>query len=222
MFDLDIQDAVAMVGRLLDSLVAIGSSTGREGSDLRRIVGEKRSFAEDSIRSGNIGQDLLDVFHSARLAGSSLAAMSRVRLALESEAATSDLLSRIINIAILLCLSQESVITSGTEFRSRDDIEFALAQMNSAFNKAEEFAADQKDVEIYRALISLHSSVTKHLVEQSRPLPRIVTFNFPQSMPALVLANRIHGDAGRAAELMEENKTIHPLFMSGRGRALSA
>ena len=41
-------------------------------------------------------------------------------------------------------------------------------------------------------------------------------------MPALTLANRIYADAGRADELVAENKIIHPAFCPREGRALSA
>ena len=41
-------------------------------------------------------------------------------------------------------------------------------------------------------------------------------------MPLLTLANRLFGDAGRAEQLLAENRdVVHPLFMPDSGNAFS-
>jgi prophage DNA circulation protein len=72
------------------------------------------------------------------------------------------------------------------------------------------------------ALITLHGAVANDLSTRALPLPAIVTYTFPQRMPALWIAQRLYQDATRTGDLIAENNPVHPLFMPETGRALSA
>ena len=74
---------------------------------------------------------------------------------------------------------------------------------------------------VYRALISLHASVTYHLYETARPLPQMLNFEFTQTRPTLVQSYRLYATASRADELRRENKVVHPAFSPRVGRALA-
>ena len=120
-------------------------------------------------------------------------------------------------------IAAQADVVARTELRSRDEAERLLARVSDTFERAKEHAADTRDRDNYRALVVLHAAVTRHLQVSIRPLPRIVRYSFPASMPVLSLANRIYGDASRSAELIQENRraSAHPLFMPADGRALS-
>jgi prophage DNA circulation protein len=93
--------------------------------------------------------------------------------------------------------------------------------VNTAFDAAEEQAADEMAQESYRALIELRSSMVYFLTETARPLPRMLAWEFSQVMSTLILAQRLYYDANRADELRDENHIVHPAFCPRVGRALS-
>ena len=95
------------------------------------------------------------------------------------------------------------------------------SKCNPAFDQAEEVAADEMALVVYRALVSLHAAVTFHLYETARPLPQMLDFKFAAPRPTLVLSHRLYDTAARADELREENKVVHPAFAPREGRALA-
>lgn len=71
---------------------------------------------------------------------------------------------------------------------------------------------------LFDALMDLRAAVVRDL--SSRPgLPGIKTVVPPVTTPALVLAYRLYGDAGRADDIVSRNRIVHPGFVSG-GTAL--
>jgi prophage DNA circulation protein len=94
--------------------------------------------------------------------------------------------------------------------------------MNEALVPMQDIAADEMAQMTYQALISLHAALAFHLEQTGRPLPRLLNFHFNQSSPTLVMAYRLYANAGRADELRDENKNVHPAFMLPTGRALSS
>ena len=95
------------------------------------------------------------------------------------------------------------------------------AKIHPAFDQAEEVAADEMVLAVYRALVSLHAAVTFHLYQTARPLPQMLNYRFASPRPTLILSQRLYYTAARADELREENKVVHPAFASREGRALS-
>lgn len=216
-------EAFAILSRLLVNILGtIPFTEGRQGSDLRRVVGDLQANGEGSIVAGTVGPALLACFDDARLAGADFAHMSRVRELLLQE--TPVLLPAVLltQAAVVMALVQESKIIAAMTFVSREDVEALIARMNDEFAQAEEQAADALDQDTYQALVGLHASVTQHLVATARPLPRIVTYNFPRRAPTLVIAQRLYADAGRADEILAENHIVHPGFAPQTGRVLSA
>jgi hypothetical protein len=87
------------------------------------------------------------------------------------------------------CLAQMARVIANTTFVSRSDADAVLAQMNAAFDPAEEEAADEHDSGNYQNLIALHGAVTRDLVKRSILLPQRITFEFGRSMPSRGLPN---------------------------------
>ena len=107
-------------------------------------------------------------------------------------------------------------------FVSRGDVDTVIQSLIQPFEDAEEIAADSMDPATFQALVALHGAITNHLVKTALPLPRMLMFQFFDTLPSLVLAHRLYADAGRADELVAENKIVHPLFCPTVGRALSS
>jgi len=216
--------AIAALKAVVTALQAAGGpGTGQASADLRRLCGALSAEAGDAIQAGEFGTPLRACFEAAVTAGATLDGMDRVRTV--AQAVSDDDLSVqwIAQTAARLALAMTVRILATTTFTSRQDIEAAQVRVNAAFASAEDFAAGQFDNEVWRALTSAHAAVVRDLTARARPLPRIVPYAFGTRMPLLTLANRLFGDAGRADELLAENRdTVHPLFMPAAGRALSA
>lgn len=74
---------------------------------------------------------------------------------------------------------------------------------------------------VYQALTALRVSLVRDLTARSINAPRVTSATLTATLPALVAAYRIHGDATRADELLSRNRQMirHPGFVPG-GAAL--
>jgi prophage DNA circulation protein len=216
--------AVAALKAVLDALLASGvDATSQDGATLRQLCGALAAEAIDRVQAGTFGTPLRACFEAATTAGATFAGMDRVRQEAQGVTVPDLPVQRIAQTAARYALVEIVRILASTTFTSRQDVDAALARVNAAFVPAEDFAATRFNTEVWRALLALHGAVVRDLNARARPLPRIVTYAFGTRMPLLTLANRLHGDAGRAEELLAENRdTVHPLFMPASGRALSA
>ena len=103
---------------------------------------------------------------------------------------------------------------------SFNDAEAVLTTVVDALDAEITIAGDMGDDGSYLALYSLRASVVDDLTARGASLAPIATFVFAASMPSLVLANRIYGDATREPGLVSEVDPIHPLFMPATFQAL--
>lgn len=215
--------AVAALRAVLEALLASGvDAASQDGATLRQLCGALSSDAVDRVQAGTFGTPLRACFAAATAADATFSGMDRVRQ--EAQAVTTaDLpVQRVAQIAARLALSQMVNILAATTFASRQDVDAALARVNLAFAPAEDFAAERFDNVAWRALTALHAACVRDLTARARPLPQIVPYSFATRMPLLTLANRLFGDAGRAEQLLAENRdTVHPLFMPASGNAFS-
>ncbi|EGJ49054.1 DNA circularization protein [Desulfocurvibacter africanus] len=86
--------------------------------------------------------------------------------------------------------------------------------------------ADQLDLEAetapdatYSALVDLRAALVRDLTDRAMLLPRLLAWTPARTLPALVIAHQIYGDATRAEQLVARNKLRHPLAVPG-GQAL--
>ena len=118
-------------------------------------------------------------------------------------------------------MSMQANIIIDMQFESCDDVEKTKAMINASFGRLEELLADQMDSMTFQAAIGLHAAITFYLIENARPLPRMLNYSFNVTMSTLLLSQRLYADAGRADDIRNENRIIHPLFCPRVGRALS-
>lgn len=220
----NLKEAVALTRRMLPVLRSVPlDSASPNAADFRRALGILDAGAEAMIRSAAISGSLSDAFGLAFALGGTVERFDRVRQAAENEAPVSVEAEIMAALFIRLALVYEArAIITNVTFKSRQDVDAMKARMNAAFAPAQEYAADNRDPEVFRALVALHSAVIRDLVVRGRPLPRMTNYRFGRSLPSLRLAQRLYGDAGRAEEMQLENKVPHPAFMPYTGQALSA
>lgn len=95
---------------------------------------------------------------------------------------------------------------------TRDRLLAALDAQMSATNVATGAPIDD---DLYQALAGLRAAVNEDLTIRGGKLPRITTYTPPTTLPALVIAHRLYGDASRADEIVARNKIRHPGFVPG-------
>lgn len=215
------KEVAAVTSRLLAELLSTPPLSG-SAADLRLAIGDLDAYSLARMAEGAFGDDLLNCFEQALLAGADVNGFDRVRKAAQEENPLA--LEAVIVVAgfIQLSLAYQAKSLATITFKSRQAVETMLANMNAAFEPAEEYAANQPASDVYLAVVGLHAAVTRDLIMRSKPLPRMVGYSFGRSFPSLRIAQILYGDSSRAEEIYEENKVPHPFFMLGIGRALSA
>lgn len=71
------------------------------------------------------------------------------------------------------------------------------------------------DDAVYDALSSLRTAVAIDLRNRGARLPDLVSYTPGATLPALVIAHQIYGDATRADEIVQRNNIEHPGFIQG-------
>lgn len=105
------------------------------------------------------------------------------------------------------------VASSRVEFESHDQ---AIKIRNALGDQLDTLAEDAADP-VYRTLAGLRAAMVADIGARGADLARIDHATLPQTMPALVVAHRLYGDATRADEIVTRNRGIvrHPGFVPG-------
>lgn len=217
----DIKEAVSILRRGLPYIKAAGSPAGLPGADLGQAIGILDAGAEQSIRGGTVGTDLAECFGLAKGSGATFESMMSVHAAVVAETPISPIAVIVTRALVQQSIVATSQIVAEILFTSRQQVEDYRARLSDAFDRAEVDAADDADAFSYQTLVSLHAAMVRDMTARARPLPLMVSYQFPKRRPTLWIANRLYGDGGRGDELLQENKVVHPLFSPASGRALS-
>lgn len=108
-----------------------------------------------------------------------------------------------------------SSASSDWEYSSSADARGVRDELGDALDLEAETAPDAT----YSALVDLRAAVVRDLTDRAMQLPRLVRVTPARTLPALVLAHQIYGDAGRAEEIVSRNRLRNPLAVPG-GQAL--
>jgi hypothetical protein len=227
MFKHDVEEAAPVVRIVLHCLVEHFTGPAKDeaaAAQLRAACGRLAIDAEVLLYNNQAGEPLAQVFELARYAGISIQQLTACRDDIieetEDVATVGGILVR--NCAVRFSLATEGRIIADMTFRTREEVEQWKQQINADFAYAEEIAANDMDAMSYRYLVQLHAAITFYLIETQRPLPRMLQYRFGKILPSLALSYRLYADAGRADEVKNENRIVHPAFCPLSGRALSA
>jgi prophage DNA circulation protein len=218
----DAIEADGIVQRMLLNLSGIIIGTGNAAVQAKMAIGWLQSNALIQLYYDQIGVPLDYCFDQVRQTGCSLPQMETVRLALVAENPQSLGATMIRDRSIHLAFAQEGKIISTMVFTSRQDVDALIQAIQIPFNESEEVTADTMSGADYIALIELRAAIVDYLVSTARPLPSMLTYQFAQSLPSLIISQRLYGDASRYDEIRQENKVVHPAFCPLIGQALSA
>lgn len=217
----ELNEAIGMLQGAADWLSGMAATTSDAGAELRRSCTALRGNARTLLQTATLGFPTLECFQAATRTGATSDDFARFRKYLESLAPVYGIGVIVRQMLLRMCLAEESRAVASTMFKSRDQVEACMSRMIGTFGAVQDYAADNREPDVFQAMTTLQATVARDLSVRARPLPKMVSFSYPKRPNALALANRLYGDAGRADELIGENKPIHPAFMPPTGRALS-
>ena len=110
---------------------------------------------------------------------------------------------------------EASRLTAAVNFTSYQDAISLRDELTGRLDDLMETADDA----LFLALQALRAALVLHVGATSADLARIVTWTPRTSLPALVAAHLIYGDATQADEIISRNRIRHPGFVTG-GHAL--
>jgi hypothetical protein len=218
----DALEAAPIVQRCMMNLIKTVPSSGLTGSQARTAIGDTIAQAYPALRADTLGPLLDDSFSLARQSGATAQQLETVRLLTSGETPQTLGGTLIQNDLIMFCLVTEADIIQGLTFVSRQDVDNVLYMIKQPFLDAIDQAADDMDQMVFMGLVTLRGATVSYLVDLQRPLPRMMNYQFLDPQTTLQLAYRLYSDAGRADQVRDENKIIHPAFSPAFGQALSA
>jgi prophage DNA circulation protein len=221
MFKDDALEAAPIVNATLEALLTWAPTRGREGANLRATVNDVRANVLPLLHTDTIGPSLAECFDLAFETGATLSNIEKVRITASERIPTLVGAVTIRDSLVQFCLVTQARILADTTFTSREDVQNIRAMFNTSFHTIEEDIANRMDAMTYRAIVELHAAISFYLVETARPLPRMLRYSFNLPLPTITMAHRLYHDAGRADELLRENKIVHPAFSPLFGLALS-
>jgi prophage DNA circulation protein len=218
----DATEANGIVQRTLINLSKIIVGTGNIAVQTKMVIGWVSANALSLLAADQLATPLDTCFDLVRQTGCTLQQMEQVRVLLDVESPLSLGANMVRDRSIHLALAQEGKIVTTMVFTSRQDVDALILAIQTPFNTAEEVAADTMSGADYIALIELRAAIVNHLVATARPLPSMLSYQFAQSLPTLIISQRLYGDASHYDEIRNENKVVHPAFCPMNGQALSS
>jgi hypothetical protein len=217
----DLAEAAGLLRRLIIVMRSLVGSAAATSAFYQSALNDLDGRAEIEIEGGTLAAPLGAAFEQAFDTGASPEDFAGVRIAAAEETISGGPAIVIRQAVVRLALYWQVAALAKVEISSRDEIEAYRADLNAAFEQAEEDAADQGETEVYREFIAAHGRAIQDLMDRGRTLPRLVDYAFPISLPVVTIANRLYGDADRVDELVRENGIVHPLFAPITLRALT-
>ncbi|CAB3783309.1 hypothetical protein LMG28688_01621 [Paraburkholderia caffeinitolerans] len=118
--------------------------------------------------------------------------------------------------------SQLALAVATWQPSSYDDAISMMSSVTDLLDAEIEIAADASDDNSFTALRATRTAVVDDLQTRGADLASLAAMTFNGSLPALVLAHRIYGDATRADQLVQQVAPVHPLFMPATFQALAS
>lgn len=113
-----------------------------------------------------------------------------------------------------LAATQAATALTQVEFTDYSD---AIALRDQVLDAIDAVSDTTHDDALYQALTSLRAAVVRDVADRGADLAHLVTITPPTTVPALVLAYQVYGDAGYDLELVSRNAAtvLRPGFVPG-------
>lgn len=222
---------MSLVDRFGKAAASLVSARSRFAASLQALAGDPVA----AVRRPGFADDIVNLLENFRLASgggaaalpglSDLGSIQSVRPVMiettpsrRRAAANETALARLAERASLVAQVRAS---AAMRFGSYDAARELRDRLTGELDVAAVEAADNDEPDVFRTVTVLRAHVTNDLIARGGSLARLRAYEVMSPLPALVLAHRLYGDAGRADELIGQNNVIHPGFMPIHGKALT-
>lgn len=117
--------------------------------------------------------------------------------------------------AVIEAARQSSLATFDTADQAMTMQTLLLDQLDDQMLAVDPVTGFPIDDTVYQSLASLRAAVAEDLHTRGARLPDLVKFTPSATLPALVVAHQIYGDATRADEIVTRNQIANPVFVQG-------
>jgi len=111
-----------------------------------------------------------------------------------------------------LALAQWCSIEANAEHDSYQDASGVRDDLTTRLDTEAEATADDG---VYSALLAMRATVVTSIPPPGQTLPYLITYTPRITLPSLVIAHQLYGDAARSDEIVARNRPVHPGFMPG-------
>lgn len=111
-----------------------------------------------------------------------------------------------------LAIAEAAALLPAAEFTHYEEASTARDALLMALDAEQLRTVDDA---LYVRQAALAAGVTRVISARADSLARLGTVRFQATLPALVVAHRVYGDAARAPELVARNRVRHPGFVPG-------
>jgi prophage DNA circulation protein len=122
-------------------------------------------------------------------------------------------------VAAVVTQTTEDVSNGGTKTTSTptkyDSYESAITVRTELADGLDEESETTTSDLVYVAVTDLRTAVVQAVPDPEQDLPRLATFSPRQTLPSLVVAYQLYGDAGRAEDIVVRNDPRRPGFLMG-------
>lgn len=204
------QGAESIFSGGIDQLTALSSFNGDlSGLALPALIQKPLDLANTIIDAVRQIQDVFDL-RSVAAFGSSLPAVTantitRKRQA-ENQSAAVSLFNRSATIEMASRMVDSQLVL--------DNKQSAISYRNELADRLDEISATASDP-VFDAMQGLRAAVVRDANQRLAQLPAVVTYDTPETMPALALAYRLYGDIEKETEIINRNRIRHGGFVAG-------
>ncbi|SFW54248.1 Mu-like prophage DNA circulation protein [Pseudomonas sp. NFACC09-4] len=197
-----IQTPFDLADRLISAIGSIRSAFGGRAFGMLMGLYNQYFSSDDSITSNRSPSRQQVVKNTRAVAG-------LVRQAAISQAA----------VAAVVTQTTEDVSNGGTKTTSSptkyDSYEAAIAVRSELADLLDDESETTDSDLIYVAVTDLRTAVVQAVPDPEQDLPRLARFAPRQTLPSLVVAYQLYGDAGRAEDIVARNDPRRPGFLIG-------
>lgn len=199
-----IQQPFDFADQIVDAVGSIRSAFGSSAFSMLTSVFERYTSSEDDGRSS-----LISTPSRQQVVKNTAAVAALVRQSAISQAA----------VAAVVTQTTESVSNGGTKTTSSptkyDSYESALTVRTELADSLDHESESTDNDLVYVALTDLRTAVVQAVPDPDQDLPRLAKFSPRQTLPSLVVAYQLYGNAGRADDIVARNEPRRPGFLTG-------
>lgn len=218
-----LQNLRAQVRTLTAQVAELASTPEKAAAAVQALIGDAVKLADDMADLAGWAMDpvtrLLSLLQGAQPDEPPEVPLSLLIPERNSEAALASAMD-----AAAQRLRLSSILTSAAETAldadwptsdAAQDVADALSSLLEAAIDAPASLSSQADAEARQLVAEAIGLTVRFLREEAASLPRLSDYTPPVTMPAVLLAHRLYGDAGRADELVRFNALADPLRVPG-------